>query len=178
MMLSLDVGCSDWPTGDINCDLYIKDTLRHRTPLDAKTTFDLNIKTISNFICCDAQYLPFKDKCFNLVTSRQVIEHVSDPLKMLAELARVSNHRVLVECPHWFGDAVHARSKAAKAWNELHHINALSFKFFRSAADRVGCIVVRTETLSWVGFPSDVFAVLRFPYEIRVILQKKARGIC
>ncbi len=41
------------------------------------------------FIACDAQKLPFKDKSFNYVIARQMLEYVDDPAKFLRELVRV-----------------------------------------------------------------------------------------
>ena len=47
----------------------------------------------------DATALPFADGAFDLVYSTEVIEHVLEPAKMLAELRRVSRRHVLVTTP-------------------------------------------------------------------------------
>jgi ubiquinone/menaquinone biosynthesis C-methylase UbiE len=41
------------------------------------------------------QRLPFKDACFDLVTTNVVVEHVSDPGALLAEVHRVLKPRSL-----------------------------------------------------------------------------------
>jgi 2-polyprenyl-3-methyl-5-hydroxy-6-metoxy-1,4-benzoquinol methylase len=43
----------------------------------------------SNFMVCLAEDLPFQNNCFDRILSREVIEHVLDPQKMLFEVARV-----------------------------------------------------------------------------------------
>ena len=47
----------------------------------------------------DATRLPFKDDCFDLVYSTEVIEHVLDPEAMLAEMRRVARRWVLITTP-------------------------------------------------------------------------------
>src|SRR2546422_3907558 len=49
----------------------------------------------------DGLHLPFKDGDFDLVLSNQVLEHVSDPRRVAAELTRVVSNRgyVLLSCP-------------------------------------------------------------------------------
>jgi len=48
---------------------------------------------------CDAQYLPFRDKCFRVVHASHVLEHVDYPLKVLYEFRRVCRGLVLVKVP-------------------------------------------------------------------------------
>ena len=90
----LDVGCGVFPHGTVNCDCHIKD-VGHR---GKEAT--INPKTIRNFVLCDGQYLPFKNNCFNLVYSSQVIEHVDNPELFLRELVRVSNSRIIQDYQH------------------------------------------------------------------------------
>ena len=47
----------------------------------------------------DATRLPFKDGCFDLVYSTEVIEHVLDPEVMLAEMRRVARRWVVITTP-------------------------------------------------------------------------------
>jgi len=51
MLESLDVGCGCRPHGSVNCDLIIKRT-PHRSYLDI-----IDVKSVPNFVLCDAQYL-------------------------------------------------------------------------------------------------------------------------
>lgn len=44
--------------------------------------------------------LPFSDKSFDFVISSHVIEHFYDPIKTLAEWARVARKYIYIICPH------------------------------------------------------------------------------
>jgi len=46
-------------------------------------------KIPQNFILCDLHFLPFKEKTFNEILMKDVIEHLENPLKVLKELNRV-----------------------------------------------------------------------------------------
>ena len=58
---------------------------------------------VSSFASSVGELLPFPDKCFDLVTMNQVIEHVSAQEKVICEAARVlSDQGVLwVACPNY-----------------------------------------------------------------------------
>jgi ubiquinone/menaquinone biosynthesis C-methylase UbiE len=82
--LILDAGSGPHPMGDINVDL------------------DLNKKT-ENFVRAYTQYLPFKNDIFDFVRASHLIEHVSNPLKLINELYQVSRKEVQIICPQRFG---------------------------------------------------------------------------
>jgi ubiquinone/menaquinone biosynthesis C-methylase UbiE len=48
-------------------------------------------------VVCDAQHLPFRDKCFSMVYASHVIEHCKNPLLAAMEFKRVANTRVMVK---------------------------------------------------------------------------------
>ena len=50
------------------------------------------------FVVADAAALPFKDRSFDYVITSHVLEHVEDPLKVVAELQRVA-HAGYIETP-------------------------------------------------------------------------------
>ena len=110
--MNLNVGCGNNPRfGDwVNIDLFVSKTLhRHYKALDTKLT--------QNFIKCDAQHLPFKDKCFNLVYSSHVLEHVKNPVLMLQECARVAQEQLNLKVPHWLtGRKPEHKSYFSKKW--------------------------------------------------------------
>lgn len=96
LKVNLNVGCGNLPNfGDfVNCDLYVNETIhRHYKTLDAKRT--------PNFVKCDAQHLPFKDNCFEMAYSSNVLEHVKNPYKMLREMIRVARNRIELLIPNW-----------------------------------------------------------------------------
>lgn len=49
-----------------------------------------------NFVRCDAQGLPFRDKVFDGAYCNQVIEHVPSPVKMAKEMFRVSRKEIIL----------------------------------------------------------------------------------
>ena len=65
--LILDVGCGSFPSGNVNCDLYIKD-VGHRW----QDGTEINYKRIGNFVLCDVQHLPFRANIFSSVYSSHV----------------------------------------------------------------------------------------------------------
>ena len=50
----------------------------------------------ATFVLGDASNLPFRDNCFDLVFSSEVLEHVQDPKKVFEELARISKKYLLI----------------------------------------------------------------------------------
>ena len=81
----------------------------------------------------DAQYLPWKNGSFNLVICLEVLEHVADPEKVLAEIKRVSAGDILVSVPHqpYFALANFLRGKNWRTLGEdpehIHHWRRAEF---------------------------------------------------
>lgn len=171
-MFVLDVGCGNAPVGDVNCDLFLKDTEEHRS-FDTAST-GITSKNTPNFIRCSAEYLPFTAASFDLAVCRQVIEHVKKPGLLASELVRVSRDLIIIETVHRRGERLEPRSR--KAWFNKHHINKFDFKVFAALANRLGCFTVKTDVL-------DRNYVIRFfglkligaPMGIRVVWSKRAR---
>jgi ubiquinone/menaquinone biosynthesis C-methylase UbiE len=94
-MLALDVGCGNKPRGDINVDKY-----RYTNETENQNPRKY-VKTRCNVIAT-GEYLPFKDKTFDLVMSIHSIEHSSHPKDFLLELKRVCKEKgkIKIECPH------------------------------------------------------------------------------
>ncbi|PVX25514.1 MAG: hypothetical protein CW691_04300 [Candidatus Bathyarchaeum sp.] len=109
----LDVGCGSFPEGDVNCDLFVKD-VGHR--VQAGKSFDA--KKIKNFVLCAVDCLPFRKNAFDHVHSRFVIEHVTDPCKVIDEMVRVSDNKVTVMCPFWLGDKLNLNPTHVSFFNK------------------------------------------------------------
>ncbi len=93
--LVLDVGCGNSPRGDVNCDLFIG-----RTPHLMGKNSIIDPKKIPNFVHCKAEYLPFKNKSFDVVNASELLEHVIDPPLLLGEMKRVSREIVTLDVPN------------------------------------------------------------------------------
>jgi ubiquinone/menaquinone biosynthesis C-methylase UbiE len=143
VMFVLDVGCGNSPVGDVNCDLYSKDTEQHRS-FDTANTAITN-RNAPNFVVCSAEFLPFVSGCFDVAVSRQVIEHVAKPGLMASELVRVSRDLVIIETVHRRGERLEPRSR--RAWYRKHHINKFDFTVFASMAKRLGAIRLKSDVL-------------------------------
>jgi len=105
-MKTLDVGCGD--VGDFhyfNCSEDI-------------VYVDVADSRISD-VKCDGQHLPFRNKSFDKVFSRLVIEYADNPELFLKELIRTTRHEVTVITPHRFSRirrARHAKHQLTKGW--------------------------------------------------------------
>jgi ubiquinone/menaquinone biosynthesis C-methylase UbiE len=162
--LRLDVGCGEYPKGDVNCDLFTKDT-GHWTGKDQARV--LNTKKIPNFVICDSQHLPFASESFNLVYCSHVIEHVAQPFLLFRELYRVSNHKTVIKCPHRLGERMFLPKNP-------FHLNYFKTSWFNVAAQRagIGRNSMRVFVSKYRFFPSDFFFFFRVPFEITAVIDK------
>ena len=95
--MKLDIGCGNFPTGDVNTDLFIED-IGHRTGTAKHLAPSLAAQKIKNFVLCDAGALPFREDVFDEVYSSHTIEHVNDPSLMIKEMVRVSKDKISIVC--------------------------------------------------------------------------------
>ena len=91
----LDIGCGNSPKGDVNCDLYVGET-----PHLMNDDTVVEPKRIPNFVRCTAEYLPFKDKSFDIVNASEVLEHIINPPMLIEEMKRVSKELVTIDVPN------------------------------------------------------------------------------
>lgn len=157
----LDVGCGANPRGDVNCDLHPEATT-HRN----------NNSTIKaqNFIQCDCQHLPFKDKSFDTVFCAQLIEHLREPYQLIKELARVAIKRIIIETVHYMGEAADWQ---ARKWYRQHHVSKFTRGWFSKAATAVGWRLENSEIMHYKHFPHEYLALFRFPYGIHMELTRR-----
>jgi hypothetical protein len=160
----LDVGCGAYPSGDVNCDLFIKD-IGHRTGKTEILGATLQPKKINNFLICDVQHLPFREDVFNEVYSSHVIEHVDSPFHLLKELIRVSNCKVVIYCPHKLGERL-------TVGNNPYHKGFFNKSWFYSAARKLQVNCAKVEYSKLIGIPSEFFSLFQVPYELRVEIRK------
>ena len=92
--LVLDVGGGQRPLkrADVNIDFDVFDGLHRQGQA---------ISREKPLVCGDVQTLPFRDKAFDVVCCRMVLEHVMDPAAACTELQRVAR-RGFLETPNTF----------------------------------------------------------------------------
>jgi SAM-dependent methyltransferase len=83
----LDIGCGVNPRGDVNVDLPIGgDHKVHRTKAN---------------IYASAYFLPFRDKCFEVVSFNGLLHHLERPKTAWNEMVRVCKDVILGVEPNW-----------------------------------------------------------------------------
>jgi len=137
--LILDVGCGSNARGNVNVDIKIPDPV----PV--------------NFIRAGAHFLPFRKKCFDVLFSSHVLEHLQKPLQALKEWARVARSLCII-VPHRIAEMFQP------CHEHLHHFNIRSFE---KLLERMGfrwfkiLVVRRTVGINIFGFnlPWEMIAV-------------------
>jgi SAM-dependent methyltransferase len=150
----LMVGCGNKADGDVNVDLYVKPT-KHRS-----SGKPILLRKIRNFIICDAEHLPFKDKSFRVAESNHVIEHLDNPNNLLREMVRVASSLVVIKCPHRLGERLSRRKSRG-------HVHFFGKSWFWRFAKLNG-LTVEVETSKWLYIPHEYLALFRVPLEITV----------
>lgn len=161
--LKLDVGCGYLASGDVNCELFIKN-VGHRPMPEESRSLPLQPKKISNFVLCDVQHLPFKDAIFEEVFCSHVIEHVDNPYLLFKEMIRVSKSKVTILSPHKLGDRLLGKN--------FYHKNFFSKSWFYMAGRQFPDCFVTVEYSKFVGVPSDFISIFHVPLELRVEVRK------
>lgn len=74
----------------------------------------------ANFLVGDAQYLPFRESCFDVIVCTGVLEHLPNDDICVSEMKRVLRHLglVIITVPHKL-------FKPAEAWHHLRHYDAI-----------------------------------------------------
>jgi SAM-dependent methyltransferase len=99
-VLEVGGGHNPHPRSNVVVDKYV-DSNFHRSG-------DLKVLKHQQFLAADGENLPFKDKEFDYVICCQVLEHVEDPVRFLAEQFRVAK-RGFIETPSLLGEYLFPR---------------------------------------------------------------------
>jgi 2-polyprenyl-3-methyl-5-hydroxy-6-metoxy-1,4-benzoquinol methylase len=100
----------------------------------------------------DLQDLPFADASFDLAAAIEVLEHVPDPERTLAEMARVAARHVLVSVPReplWRALNVARGAYLRDLGNTPGHVNHWSKRSFVEMAGRHGEVVEARSPFPW-----------------------------
>jgi 2-polyprenyl-3-methyl-5-hydroxy-6-metoxy-1,4-benzoquinol methylase len=96
--------------------------------------------------------LPFADGSFDLVAATEVLEHVPDPERTLAEMARVAARHLLISVPReplWRALNVARGAYLRDLGNTPGHVNHWSKRGFVQAAARHGQVVEARSPFPW-----------------------------
>ncbi|WP_421999496.1 class I SAM-dependent methyltransferase [Reyranella sp.] len=134
------------------------------------------------FVQADARDLPFDDGSYDYVHSSAVIEHVGSQQQQVAflkELWRVARRGIFVTTPNrWFPIEVHTvlplihwlppstfrgilRGLGRDFFADEANLNLMSASSFGAAARAAGIGSFRIETVSLVGWPSNLLLIAR-----------------
>jgi ubiquinone/menaquinone biosynthesis C-methylase UbiE len=105
--------------------------------------------------------LPYPSHAFDVVLCTEVLEHLADPARALAEIRRVSKGYALLSVPHepWFRAANFLRGKnLARLGNDREHIQHWSSRSFQSFVEKNHFEVLETRQ----PFPWTIVAARGF----------------
>lgn len=160
--LRLDVGCGDSPRGNVNCDLYVKETP------EMGGGRKIDPKKCPNFVRCDTYHLPFRSNTFDEVFSSHLMEHMARPLQALSEMLRVSNYKVVFIVPHrmrrGFGDIFYPK------FCKEHHKHIFNVKNLDHWLRKNGLIF--DISIKKRAYPHSVLPVIQIPWDISVTIYK------
>jgi len=153
----LDVGCGEgvlteqWadrtrptpPTRIVGIDLE-----------DPKLSAEWAVRTRPNltFAAMEVERLQFADGEFELVAATEVLEHVTDPERALAEMARVASGHLLVSVPHeplWRALNMARGAYLRQLGNTPGHLNHWTRRSFVSLLGRYGEVTEVRSPFPW-----------------------------
>jgi SAM-dependent methyltransferase len=106
------------------------------------------------FLHADAQRLPFPDDHFDLVVAVEVLEHLRDPARGLAEMARVSRRHLVLSVPREpifrLGNLFTGRH-VRDLGNTPGHLNHWGSKAFLDFVGGVGTVRRHARPLPWTA---------------------------
>ena len=85
----LDAGCG-WKNREVS--KYLNDNIQ-AIGVDIDNDALKNNITYENLILCNLEYMPFKEKTFDLITNICVLEHIEHPTKVFGEFHRITKER-------------------------------------------------------------------------------------
>ena len=130
LVLEIGSGHNPYPRSDILCDRFL---------FNNKERSEYALRYDRPLVIANAEKLPFKNKSFDFVICRQVIEHSKSPIQFIKEMQRVGKRGVII-CPravrekifgwrdhHWWitresGRLIFRHKKNKKENDFFHHL--------------------------------------------------------
>ena len=104
------------------------------------------------FAAMEVERLQFADKEFELVAATEVLEHVTDPERALAEMARVAGRHLLVSVPHeplWRALNMARGAYVRQLGNTPGHLNHWTRRSFVRLLGRYGEVIEIRAPFPW-----------------------------
>jgi 2-polyprenyl-3-methyl-5-hydroxy-6-metoxy-1,4-benzoquinol methylase len=104
------------------------------------------------FAPMEVEHLQFDEDAFELVAATEVLEHVTDPERALAEMARVASRHLLVSVPHeplWRVLNVARGAYVRQLGNTPGHLNHWTRRSFVSLLGRYGEVTEVRAPFPW-----------------------------
>jgi len=118
----LDVGCGSKPRGDVNIDLLVEGADRS----------GINPRNIPNLIKADCEFLPIRDKAFEVSHCRHLIEHLKDEKPCIEELERVTKKKIIITVPFkWWCKIADSLYPSWKKFAQEHHKHEYNMRDFK-----------------------------------------------
>lgn len=128
-VLDIGSGHNPYEKADVLCERYLEDVERTgHVKIDARP-----------FVIGTLEFLPFKDKSFDLVTCSHVLEHVDDPHRALEEIKRVGKSAYIVT-PSWIAENYMYRMRYHKSvvMSSFGKVYVIHNKYFNRQLARSG----------------------------------------
>jgi len=151
----LDIGTADALMLDmLNQNLNIKKAVGLDRSIELLST---NKNPKLRLVQGDATELPFEDNSFDVVVATAVIEHVSEPEKMITECHRVlrQNGIVIITTPDPFFECIATKLRYLK---EEHHQKTFRLSELKPLFESQGFKILKAEKfmMSPIGFPHEI----------------------
>jgi len=115
----------------------------------------------------NAEYLPFRSDCFDVISALQVVEHLSNPEKLLDEVCRIlrKNSILLLATPNPQGAAARLMGNG---WGGIRddHISLRRPEGWHALLEKSGFIIHKEGTTLFNGIPFIGRFPLGFPFQV------------